>query len=128
MAGIDFPSLLLTKQAQQAHQEALVVLKSQVLIVVDSYLDTKVKDVFQKELKKHMADLIHKYSLQHLPELTKKLTPTAEQESKKSPSDILKSKKEQAEKQKKPHFTIKSIDKAALKEYDLKSTLYQSMH
>nr|GEV19531.1 hypothetical protein [Tanacetum cinerariifolium] len=64
----------------------------------------------------------------HLPELTKKLTPTAEQEYEKSPSDILKIKKEQAEKQKKPKFTIKSTDKAALKEYDLKSTLYQSMH
>ncbi|GKA95351.1 hypothetical protein Tco_0817389 [Tanacetum coccineum] len=85
--------------------EAFVVLQSQVPTVVDSYLDTK-----------------------HLPELTKKLTPTAEQESKKSPSDILMIKKEQAEKQKKPQFTIKSTNKAALKEYDLKSALYQSMH
>ncbi|GJW77334.1 hypothetical protein Tco_0139016 [Tanacetum coccineum] len=82
--------------------KALAVLKSQVPTVVDSYLDTKVRDVFQKELQKYMADLIHKYSLQHLPELTKKPTPTAKQESKKSPSDILKIKKEQAEKQKKP--------------------------
>ncbi|GKC51424.1 hypothetical protein Tco_1074169, partial [Tanacetum coccineum] len=82
--------------------EALFVLQSQVPTVVDSYLDTKVGDVFQKELQKHTADLIHKYSLQHLPELTKKPTPTAEQESEKSPSDILKIKKEQAEKQKKP--------------------------
>ncbi|GJY05548.1 hypothetical protein Tco_0371488 [Tanacetum coccineum] len=82
--------------------EALVVLQSQVPTVVDSYLDTKVGDVFQKELQKHTADLIHKYSLQHLPELTKKPTPTTKQESEKSPSDILKIKKEQAEKQKKP--------------------------
>ncbi|GKC89515.1 hypothetical protein Tco_1150164, partial [Tanacetum coccineum] len=37
-------------------------------------------------------------------------------------------KKEQAEKQKKPRFTIKSTYKAALEEYDLKSALYQSMH
>ncbi|GKF69097.1 hypothetical protein Tco_0202154, partial [Tanacetum coccineum] len=64
----------------------------------------------------------------HLPELTKKLTPTAEQESKKSPLDILKIKNEQAEKQKKPQFTIKATDKAVLEEYDLKSALYQSMH
>nr|GEX66487.1 hypothetical protein [Tanacetum cinerariifolium] len=35
-------------------------------------------------------------------------------------------KKEQAKKQKKPPFTIKSTAKAAPKEYDLKSTLYQS--
>ncbi|GKC63486.1 hypothetical protein Tco_1096084, partial [Tanacetum coccineum] len=93
----------------------VVVLQSQVPTVVDSYLDTKVEDVFQKELQKHTADLIHKYSLQHLPDLTKKPTPTAEQESKKSPSDILKIKKEQDEKKKKPRFTIKSTDKVALK-------------
>ncbi|GKA92139.1 retrovirus-related pol polyprotein from transposon TNT 1-94 [Tanacetum coccineum] len=37
-------------------------------------------------------------------------------------------KREQAEKQKMPKFTIKSIDKAALKEYDQKSALYQTMH
>ncbi|GKC88175.1 hypothetical protein Tco_1148824, partial [Tanacetum coccineum] len=98
--------------------EALIVLQSQVPIVVDSYLDTKVGDVFQKELQKHTENLIHKYSLQHLPELTKKPTPTAEQESEKSPSDILKIKKEQAKSQKK--FTIKSTDKADLEEYDLK--------
>ncbi|GKC75536.1 hypothetical protein Tco_1126310, partial [Tanacetum coccineum] len=42
--------------------------------------------------------------------------------------DILNIKKDQAKKQKKPQFTIKPIDKAALEEYDLKSALYQSMH
>nr|GFA61042.1 hypothetical protein [Tanacetum cinerariifolium] len=52
----------------------------------------------------------------------------AKQESEKSPSDILKIKKEQVEKQKKPQFTIKSTYKAALKDFDLKSALYQSMH
>nr|GFA36409.1 hypothetical protein [Tanacetum cinerariifolium] len=67
-------------------------------------------------------------STTHQPELTKKPTPTAKQESKKSSSDILKIKKEQAENQKKPHFTIKTTDKATLEEYDLKSALYQSMH
>ncbi|GJV85099.1 hypothetical protein Tco_1524997 [Tanacetum coccineum] len=64
----------------------------------------------------------------HLPELPKKPTPTSEQEFEKSPSDILKIKRERAEKQKMSQFTIKSIDKAALEEYDLKSALYQSMH
>ncbi|GJW98835.1 hypothetical protein Tco_0180643 [Tanacetum coccineum] len=58
-----------------------------------------------------MESLIHKYSLQHLPELTKKLTPRAEQEYEKSPSEILK---------------IKTG--APGKKYDLKSALYQSMH
>ncbi|GJW27219.1 retrovirus-related pol polyprotein from transposon TNT 1-94 [Tanacetum coccineum] len=42
--------------------------------------------------------------------------------------NILKIKKEQAESQKKPQFNIKSADKAALREYDLKSALYQPMH
>ncbi|GJW54460.1 hypothetical protein Tco_0098545 [Tanacetum coccineum] len=105
--------------------EALVVLQSQVLIVIDSYLDTKVGDVFKKELQKHTTNLIHKYSLQHLSELTKKPTPTSEQESEKIPSDILKIKKEQPESQKNPQFTIKSTDKAALEEYDLKRALIE---
>ncbi|GJT61320.1 hypothetical protein Tco_1004853 [Tanacetum coccineum] len=51
-----------------------------------------------------------------------------EQESEKTPSNILKIKKEQAEKQKMPKFTIKPTDKATLKEYDQKSALYQTMH
>ncbi|GKB16755.1 hypothetical protein Tco_0850678 [Tanacetum coccineum] len=49
--------------------EALAVLQSQVPTVVDSYLDNKVGDVFQKELQKHTAYFIHKYSLHHLPDL-----------------------------------------------------------
>ncbi|GJX57191.1 hypothetical protein Tco_0287088 [Tanacetum coccineum] len=110
--------------------EALAILKSQVPTVVDSYLDSKVGDVFQQELQKHTANLIQKYSLQHLHELTKKHTPTVnpEQDSEKSPSDIIKIKKEQGEKQHMSKFTIKSTDKATLEEYDLKSALYQSMH
>ncbi|GJX90811.1 hypothetical protein Tco_0344137 [Tanacetum coccineum] len=48
--------------------------------------------------------------------------------SEKSASEILQIKREQVEKQQKPKFTIKSTDKAALEEYDLKSALYQSMH
>ncbi|GKC30545.1 hypothetical protein Tco_1037839 [Tanacetum coccineum] len=59
--------------------EALDVLQSYVLTIVDSYLDSK-----------------------HLPELTKKPTPTTEQESEKNPLDILEIKKEQAESQKNP--------------------------
>ncbi|GJS31006.1 hypothetical protein Tco_0491626 [Tanacetum coccineum] len=89
---------------------------SNALIVVELRVAKLEKDVseIKIELQKYTTDLIHKYSLQHLPELTKKPTPTVEQESKKSPSDILKIKKEQAEKQKIPKYTIKSTDKAAL--------------
>ncbi|GJR05798.1 hypothetical protein Tco_0528782 [Tanacetum coccineum] len=81
--------------------EALAALKTQVPSFVDKYLGSKVGD-----------------------------TPTVylEQESEKTPSEILKIKKEQAEKQKMPKFTIKYTYKASLKEYDQKSTLYQTMH
>ncbi|GJS36534.1 retrovirus-related pol polyprotein from transposon TNT 1-94 [Tanacetum coccineum] len=59
-------------------------------------------------------------------ESSKKQTPIVdlEQESEKSASEILKINKEQAEKQQNMKFTIKLTDKATLKEYDLKSTLY----
>ncbi|GKC87377.1 hypothetical protein Tco_1148026 [Tanacetum coccineum] len=68
--------------------KALAALKTQVPSVVDNYLGSKVGDVFQKELKKHTADLIQKYSLQQIPELPKKQTPIVdlEQESEKTPS------------------------------------------
>ncbi|GKD64763.1 hypothetical protein Tco_1306871, partial [Tanacetum coccineum] len=65
-----------------------------------------------------------------IPELPKNQTPTVdlEQESKKGPLEILKIKKEQAEKQKMLKFTIKSTNKAALKEFTQKITIYQTMH
>ncbi|GJX86374.1 hypothetical protein Tco_0337148 [Tanacetum coccineum] len=87
--------------------EALVALKTQVPSVVDNYLGSK-----------------------QILELSKKHTPTfdLERESEKISSEILKIKKEQAEKQKMSKFTIKSTDKPTLKEYDLKSALYQTMH
>ncbi|GJX73790.1 hypothetical protein Tco_0312385 [Tanacetum coccineum] len=85
--------------------KALATLKSQVPTVVEQYLGSKISDDLQK-------------------------TPTInlEQESEKSASKILKIKKEQAEKQKMPKYTIKSTDNAVLKEYDLKSALYHTMH
>ncbi|GJY42067.1 hypothetical protein Tco_0429337, partial [Tanacetum coccineum] len=85
--------------------------------------ELKTDDHSSEALVKHTTYLIHKYFLHHLPELTKKPTPTAEQEYEKSPSEILKNKKEQAKKQKKPQFTFKTSDKAALEEYDLKTLI-----
>ncbi|GJX88783.1 hypothetical protein Tco_0340797 [Tanacetum coccineum] len=110
--------------------ESNALTTSQVPSVVDNYLGYKVGDVFKKELKKHTTDLIQKYSLQQFSKSSKKQTPTVdlEQGSEKTASEILQIKREQAKKQHKPKFTIKSIDKAALEEYDLKSALYQSMH
>ncbi|GJT26495.1 hypothetical protein Tco_0906770 [Tanacetum coccineum] len=73
--------------------KALATLKLQVPTVVEQYLGSKIGDDLQK-------------------------TPTInlEQESEKSASKILKIKKEQADKQKMPKYTIKSTDKVALKE------------
>ncbi|GKB38279.1 hypothetical protein Tco_0883221, partial [Tanacetum coccineum] len=59
----------------------------------------KDEDVEMKDAESASANLL---------ELTKKPTPTTEQEYEKSPSDILKIKKEQAESQKNPQFTIKN--------------------
>ncbi|GJT49436.1 retrovirus-related pol polyprotein from transposon TNT 1-94 [Tanacetum coccineum] len=64
------------------------------------------------------------------PSVPKNQTPLVdlEQGFEKSASEILQIKREQVEKQHKLKFTIKSTDKAALKEYDLKSAVYRSMH
>ncbi|GJV52115.1 hypothetical protein Tco_1447856 [Tanacetum coccineum] len=81
-------------------------------------------------LQRHNADLIKKYSVKPAPESSKIQKPMIdlEQESKKSSSEIHKIKREQVKKQKMPKYTIKSTDKATLKEYDQKSALYQDQH
>ncbi|GJS51863.1 hypothetical protein Tco_0625225 [Tanacetum coccineum] len=88
--------------------KAFATLKSQVPTVVDNILDLK--------------------SLAPASSKIQTLIIYLKQESEKSASKILKIKKEQAEKQKMPKYTIKSTDKATLKEYDQKSALYQTMH
>ncbi|GKA93624.1 hypothetical protein Tco_0815610 [Tanacetum coccineum] len=76
--------------------EALATLKTQVPSIVDNYLGSKVGDT-------PIVDL--------------------EQGFEKSALDILKIKREQAEKQQTPKFTIKSTDNAALQEYDQKTLI-----
>nr|GEZ63112.1 hypothetical protein [Tanacetum cinerariifolium] len=83
--------------------KALAALKIHVPSVVDTYLGSKVP--------KNQTPIVD-----------------LERESKKITSEILKIKKEQAEKQKMPKFTIKSTYNAAIEKYDLKSALYQIMH
>ncbi|GJR95770.1 hypothetical protein Tco_0267944 [Tanacetum coccineum] len=87
--------------------KALANLMSQVPTVVKQYLGSKIAP----ESSKIQTSIIN-----------------LEQESKKSASEILKIKKVQVEKQKMLKYTIKSTDKAALKEYDQKCSLYQTMH
>ncbi|GKA10999.1 hypothetical protein Tco_0690432 [Tanacetum coccineum] len=80
--------------------KALSTLKSQVLTVIEKYLRSKkIVNDLQKDLTRQPSSL-----------------------------EILKIKREQDEKQKMPKYTIKSTDKATLKEYDQKSALYQTMH
>ncbi|GJU87668.1 hypothetical protein Tco_1295214 [Tanacetum coccineum] len=110
--------------------EALATLKSQVPTVFEHYLGSKIDDDLQKVLQRHTVDLIQKYSEKPAPESSKIQNPTInlKQESEKSALEIRKVKKELVEKQKMPKYTIKSTNKATLKEYDQKSALYQTMH
>nr|GEX67740.1 hypothetical protein [Tanacetum cinerariifolium] len=85
--------------------EALATLKSQVPMVVEHYIGSKIGD-----------------------DLQKKPTINLEQESEKSASEIYQIKREQVKKQKMPKYTINSTNKVALKECDQKSALYQTMH
>ncbi|GJT41887.1 hypothetical protein Tco_0941752 [Tanacetum coccineum] len=69
---------------------ALASIKSQVPTVVDKYLGTKLDDALLRILERHTADLIEKYFVLPGPESIKN------QESKKSPKEIIKIKREQA--------------------------------
>nr|GEX79484.1 hypothetical protein [Tanacetum cinerariifolium] len=89
------------------YAEAFATLKSHVPMVVEHYIGTKIGDDLQK-VQKPIIDL--------------------EQEFDKSALVIRKIKREQAEKKKMLKYIIKSTNKEALKEYDLKITLYQTMH
>ncbi|GJZ86677.1 hypothetical protein Tco_0658287 [Tanacetum coccineum] len=105
------PTLLITTKAPTI---TIVVLESNALTV----------------LQRYTAELIQKYSVNLAPEPSKIQTPTIElePESEKSALEIRKIKKEQAEKQKMSKYIIKSTNKVALKEYDQKSALYQTMN
>ncbi|GJV50884.1 hypothetical protein Tco_1446625 [Tanacetum coccineum] len=69
--------------------DVLASIKSQVPTVVDKYLGTKLDDALLKILERHTADLIEKYSVLPGPESIKN------QESEKSPKEIIRIKKEQ---------------------------------
>ncbi|GJU29477.1 hypothetical protein Tco_1173066 [Tanacetum coccineum] len=99
----------------------LASIKSQVPTVVDKYLGTKLDDALLRVLERHTADLIEKYSVLPGPESIKN------QESKKSPKEIIKIKREQGEKQQESTYTIRSTDTVALEEFDLKSALFKHM-
>ncbi|GJR50782.1 hypothetical protein Tco_1401303 [Tanacetum coccineum] len=100
----------------------LASIKSQVPTVVDKYLGTKLDDALLRVLERHTADLIEKFSVLPGPESIKN------QESKKSPKEIIRIKREQGEKEQESTYTIRSTDKVALEEFDLKSALFKHMN
>ncbi|GJS76182.1 hypothetical protein Tco_0726063 [Tanacetum coccineum] len=81
---------------------------SQVTVVVNEYLGSSLGDTLHKVLQKHTSALIQQQS--------KKQSINQEQEPTKITSEILKVKKEQADKQKMTKYIIKSTDKTALNE------------
>ncbi|GJX40064.1 hypothetical protein Tco_0255054, partial [Tanacetum coccineum] len=89
--------------------------------VVDKYLGTKLEDALLRNLELHTADLIEKYSVLPGPESIKN------QESKKSPKEIIRIKREQSKKEQESTYTIRSTDKVSLKEFDLNSALFKHM-
>ncbi|GKF06069.1 hypothetical protein Tco_0036737 [Tanacetum coccineum] len=102
--------------------DVLASIKSQVPTVGDKYLGTKLDDALLKILERHTADLIEKYSALPGPKSIKN------QESEKSPKEIIKIKKEQGEEKQDSTYSIRSIDKVDLEEFDLKSALSKHMN
>ncbi|GJU34194.1 putative retrotransposon protein [Tanacetum coccineum] len=94
--------------------DVLALIKSQVPMVVDKYLGTKL-DAFLRILERHTANLIKKYSVLPGPESIKN------QESEKSSKEIIRIKKEQGEEKQESTYSIRSTDKVALEEFDLKN-------
>ncbi|GJT59529.1 hypothetical protein Tco_1003062 [Tanacetum coccineum] len=73
-------------------------------------------------LERHTADLIEKYSVLPGPESVKN------QESEKSPKEIIRAKKEQGEEKQDSTYSIRSTDKVNLEEFDLKSASSNTMN
>ncbi|GJR06640.1 hypothetical protein Tco_0529624 [Tanacetum coccineum] len=102
--------------------DVLASIRTQVPTAVDNYLGTKLDDSLLKVLERHTADLIEKYSVLPGPESVKN------QESEKSPKEIIKAKKEQDEEKQDSTYSIRSTDKVDLEEFDLKSALFSHMN
>ncbi|GJV84356.1 hypothetical protein Tco_1524254 [Tanacetum coccineum] len=79
--------------------DVLASIRSQVPMAVDNYLGTKLDDALLKN-----------------------------QESEKSPKEIIKAKKEQDEEKQDSTYSIRSTDKVDLEEFDLKSALFSHMN
>ncbi|GJR32936.1 hypothetical protein Tco_1109168 [Tanacetum coccineum] len=82
--------------------DVLASIKSQVPTVVDKYLGTKLDDALLRSLERHTADLIKKYSELPGPESVKN------QESEKSPKEIIRIKREQGEEKQESTYSIRN--------------------
>ncbi|GJZ45620.1 hypothetical protein Tco_0593216 [Tanacetum coccineum] len=102
--------------------DVLASIRSQVPTAVDKYLGSKLDDALLKVLERHTADLIEKYSVLPGPESIQN------QESEKSPKEIIRAKKEQGEEKQDSTYSIRSTDKVDLEEFDLKSALFNHMN
>ncbi|GJV47221.1 hypothetical protein Tco_1437433 [Tanacetum coccineum] len=102
--------------------DVVTSIRSHIPTAVDKYLGTKLDDALLKVLERHTADLIEKYSVLPGPESIQN------QESEKSPKEIIKIKREQGKEKQDSTYSIKSTDKVDLEEFDLKSTLFRHMN
>ncbi|GKA81985.1 hypothetical protein Tco_0788733 [Tanacetum coccineum] len=91
-------------------------------MVVDKYLGTKLDDALLRILERHTTDLIKKYFVLPGPEFIKN------QESEKSPKEIIRIKKEPGEQKQESTYSIRSTDKVTLEEFNLKSALFKHMN
>ncbi|GKA93179.1 hypothetical protein Tco_0815165 [Tanacetum coccineum] len=85
-------------------------------------IGTKLDDALLRILERHTADLIEKYSVLPGPESIKN------QESEKSLKEIIRIRKEQGKQKQESTYSIRSTNKVALEEFDLKSALFKHMN
>ncbi|GJS24441.1 putative ribonuclease H-like domain-containing protein [Tanacetum coccineum] len=85
--------------------DVLASIESQVPTAVDKYLGTKLDNALLKVLERHTADLIEKHSVLPGPESIQN------QESEKSPKEIIRTKREQGEEKQDSTYSIRSTDK-----------------
>nr|GEY79678.1 hypothetical protein [Tanacetum cinerariifolium] len=107
------------------HNSAIrATIKSEVPIVVKKCLGTNLEDSLHKVIQKQTAKFIRKHTVPAAV-VTNELK--QQQQSQKSTAIIRKIKMEQASKQQEIKYTITSSDKVALKEFDQKIILFETM-
>ncbi|GJV09922.1 hypothetical protein Tco_1351463 [Tanacetum coccineum] len=106
------------------HTSAIrAAVKYEVPTIVKEYIGTSLDDALHKALQRYTAELVKEH---YVPaDVTNVLQ--QQQKPQKSVVDIRKIKMEQARKQQEPKYTIISFDVDALREFDQKQTLFETM-